>query len=156
MLNEVLINALKGVNAHVDPRNAVEDLTFEIAGREIDNSPYTIWQILKHIDFWQERFNSYIKYDDTPPSLSAKEGWSFPESPSNEDELQNEIIKFNSTFNEAMAFSKDELEKKAQQYKSGYDVLQAMASHISYHIGEIVLLRRMLGSWPPPSGGDTW
>ncbi len=23
-------------------------------------------------------------------------------------------------------------------------------------IGQIVLLRRLLGSWPPPSGGDTW
>ncbi len=156
MINQILINALKGINAHVDPRNAVEALTIEVAGKEVKNSPYTIWQILKHINFWQGRFISYIKEDLTPPSLSAKEGWAFPASPSSEDELQNEIDKFNSSLDEAMSLNKDELEKKAQQYKTGYDVLQAMASHISYHIGEIVFLRRMLGSWPPPSGGDTW
>ncbi len=154
--NEILINVLKGVNAHVDPRSVVEDLTHEVTGKGIKNSPYMIWQILKHINFWQERFISYIKEDYTPPSLSAKEGWSFPASPLNEEELQNEIKKFNSSLDETMSLKKNELEKKAQQYKSGYDVLQAMASHISYHTGEIVLMRRMLGSWPPPAGGDTW
>ena len=156
MIDEILLNALKGVNAHVDPRNAVEALTIEVAGKEIKNSPYTIWQILKHINFWQERFISYIKEDYTRPSLSAKEGWSFSASPSNEEELQNEIKKFKLSLDEVNNFNKEELEKKAQRYKSGYDVLQAMASHISYHIGEIVLMRRMLGSWPPLSGGDTW
>jgi uncharacterized damage-inducible protein DinB len=153
---EILANALNGLNAHINPGNAVEDLTLETAGKEIKNSPYTIWQILKHINFWQERFISYIKDNVTPTSLSAKEGWAFPASPSNEEELQNEIKRFKLSLSEAINFKDSKLEKQAQKYKSGYDVLQAMASHISYHIGEIVLLRRMLGSWPPPSGGDTW
>ena len=156
MIKEILINALNGVNAHVNPRNTVEDLTVEIAGKKNENSPYTIWQVIKHINFWQERFISYIKDDITPPSLSAKEGWSFPASPLNENDLKNEISKLNLSLDEALSFSDDILEKKAQKYKSGYDVLQAMASHISYHIGEIVLLRRIIGKWPPPSGGDTW
>ena len=155
-ISEVFINALRGENAHLDPRNAVEDLTVEIAGRQIENAPYTVWQIFKHITYWQERFIGYINDEFTPPALSAKEGWAFSSSPLNEEELKNEIQKFISSLDEAISFSKNELEKKAQKYKSGYDVLQAMASHISYHIGEIVILRRMLGKWPPPSGGDTW
>jgi hypothetical protein len=24
------------------------------------------------------------------------------------------------------------------------------------HLGQVVLLRRLLGAWPPPGGGDTW
>lgn len=28
-----------------------------------------------------------------------------------------------------------------------------LISHDSYHLGQIVLLRRLLGAWPPPSGG---
>ena len=155
-IKKILANALYGVNAHLKPINALEDLTVEIAGKQIENSPYTIWQILKHINFWQERFISYIKDESTPPSLSAKEGWSFRFSPSGEKELQEEIQKFISGLEEVMNFNADELQAKAQKYESGYDVLQAMASHISYHIAEIVLLRRMQGAWPPPSGGDTW
>lgn len=53
---------------------------------EIGNSPYTIWQILKHINYWQEKFISYIKDEITAPALTAKEGWSFSSSPENEKE----------------------------------------------------------------------
>jgi hypothetical protein len=31
-----------------------------------------------------------------------------------------------------------------------------IATHNTYHLGRIVLLRQLFGSWPPPSGGDTW
>lgn len=36
------------------------------------------------------------------------------------------------------------------------DVLRGVGSHVSYHFGQIALLRRMLGAWPPRGGGDTW
>jgi hypothetical protein len=155
-INKILINAIKGINAHVNPANVLEDLTVEIAGCQVQNSPYTIWQVLKHLNFWQERFIGYIKEENTPPVLQAKEGWSFPLSPQSPEELDKEIQKFNSGLKTIMSLTQSELNKKAQKYETGYDVLQAMASHISYHLGEIVLLRRIIGAWPPPSGGDTW
>ena len=34
--------------------------------------------------------------------------------------------------------------------------LESFAAHNAYHFGRIVLLRQMLGSWPPPSDGLTW
>ncbi|RPI75122.1 MAG: DinB family protein, partial [Ignavibacteriales bacterium] len=141
---------------HVEPLNVLQDLTLETAGKVVKNSPYTVWQILKHINYWQERFISYIKDEFTEPTLKAEIGWAFPQSPSDQEELYNEIKKLNDTLVSVKKLSEDELNKKAQNYQTGYDVLQAMASHISYHLGEIVLLRRIIGSWPPPSGGDTW
>lgn len=153
---ELFINALKGVNAHVNPVDVLEDLNVETAGKKIKNSPHTIWQILKHINYWQEKFISYIKDDLTPRPLSAKEGWDFPDSPQNDDELNDEIKKFSNGLSVMKNLTNDELGNKAKNYDSGFDVLQGMASHISYHIGEIVILRRMMGNWPPPSGGDTW
>jgi hypothetical protein len=154
--HQLLINALNGVNAHVNPLNTLEDLTVEIAGKEITNSPYTIWQILKHVNYWQVRFISYIKDNFIESPITAEEGWNFPSSPLNEKELKNEVNEFIKSINVVMNLNEQELKSKAQNYKTGYDVLQAMASHISYHFGEIVLLRRIIGNWPPPSGGDTW
>jgi uncharacterized damage-inducible protein DinB len=29
-------------------------------------------------------------------------------------------------------------------------------AHNSYHTGQIALLRRQAGAWPPERGGDTW
>jgi len=31
-----------------------------------------------------------------------------------------------------------------------------LANHNSYHLGQIVSLRRLIGAWLPPSGGATW
>ena len=35
-------------------------------------------------------------------------------------------------------------------------MLHTIASHNSYHLGQIVLVRQLLGAWPPPGGGLTW
>ncbi len=35
-------------------------------------------------------------------------------------------------------------------------VLWQMVAHNSYHVGQITLIRRALGAWPPRGGGDTW
>ncbi len=35
-------------------------------------------------------------------------------------------------------------------------VLWQMVAHTSYHVGQIVVIRRVLGVWPPRGGGDTW
>ncbi|MGG3196403.1 hypothetical protein ABEP92_22145 [Priestia aryabhattai] len=32
-------------------------------------------------------------------------------------------------------------------------LLRNIASHNSYHLGEIVIMRRLNGAWPPPTGG---
>ena len=35
-------------------------------------------------------------------------------------------------------------------------VLWQMVAHNSYHVGQIAMIRRALGAWPPRGGGDTW
>ncbi len=35
-------------------------------------------------------------------------------------------------------------------------VLWQMVAHNSYHVGQIAMVRRMLGAWPPRGGGDSW
>jgi hypothetical protein len=36
-----------------------------------------------------------------------------------------------------------------------HSIFQLLA-HTSYHIGQVVILRQLLGKWPPPSGGLPW
>ena len=35
-------------------------------------------------------------------------------------------------------------------------MLWQTAVHNSYHVGQIAMIRRALGAWPPQGGGDTW
>lgn len=40
-------------------------------------------------------------------------------------------------------------------YKVGVRLL-IMAKHDSYPPGQVVMMRRVMGAWPPPAGGDMW
>ena len=45
----------------------------------------------------------------------------------------------------------------AQQNKQlRINEIQVIGTHNSYHAGQIALLRRQAGAWPPERGGDTW
>jgi uncharacterized damage-inducible protein DinB len=44
----------------------------------------------------------------------------------------------------------------AERASSLGDLLWQTLVHNSYHVGQIAMLRRMLGLWPPRTGGDTW
>jgi hypothetical protein len=36
------------------------------------------------------------------------------------------------------------------------DLLVDNHAHNGHHLGQVVLMRQMLGAWPPPSGSYTW
>ncbi len=36
------------------------------------------------------------------------------------------------------------------------DALVHMASHNAHHLGQVIILRQIMGLWPPPSGSYTW
>jgi hypothetical protein len=41
-------------------------------------------------------------------------------------------------------------------HASQEDVVWQTIVHNSHHLGQVVLLRRPIGAWPPARGGDTW
>ncbi|MBI1739487.1 MAG: hypothetical protein HYR57_01185 [Candidatus Koribacter versatilis] len=45
---------------------------------------------------------------------------------------------------------------QAPRESTVHRMLWQIAVHNSYHVGQIALLRRQLGAWPPRRGGDTW
>ena len=49
-----LLELLYGKGAHVSPLASVEDLAAELAGTSVSGFPYSIWQILGHLNFWIE------------------------------------------------------------------------------------------------------
>jgi hypothetical protein len=36
------------------------------------------------------------------------------------------------------------------------DVLVHVATHNAHHLGQVILVRQVLGAWPPPAGSWTW
>ena len=159
LLCELLNNALYGTRAHVSPERAFEGLSWRQAGQEVPNSPHTIWQLLGHLNYWQDRFISRIEGMKVLPAKTSDDGWKSESAPEDEMAYRRELGKFLTGINyitTTMLPQTDCLNDQKGDYPNGFAVIQTMASHISYHLGEVVLLRRQLGLWPPPSGGYTW
>jgi hypothetical protein len=157
--HKILFNALEGTNAHLKPEVVLEGLTAEVAGREVPGSPYTIWQLLQHLTFWQDRFMKYLLNETVRPVAHSSLGWSCDKAPASETVLQMEIARFLKSLDKVKEMLDDptkEFTEASGGYNSGYDAIQSMASHCSYHLGQIMLLRQLLSAYPPPSGGFVW
>ena len=155
-LEQVLIHAFEGQNAHVNPGKALNGLKVNITGRKILNTPYTIWQLLKHLNFWQEKFINRLEGKDNILLIcNWEEGWEDQLNAEYQEELDREVKTLHAGIAKAIEILANEGDSSVcdNGYKNKYDVIQAMASHLSYHLGEVILLRRIFGSWQRPMNG---
>jgi uncharacterized damage-inducible protein DinB len=156
ILKKSLGRALSGEGAHAESRNVFEGLDWKLAGERPAGAPHSLFQLLNHLIYWQDWVVKWL--DGKPPALPkhASRSWPGGVGPANQEEWERAVRRFGEGL-EALARGargSDLLTKRGQ--KSRLEMLQTIASHNSYHVGQAVLLREMLGSWPPPSGGLTW
>ena len=110
--------------------------------------------------FWQDIMLARLRGVVPPYPKTAAEGW--PPMPPTRDadaEWADLVAHFANGLKTARRFAKtSDLSRpmSAKIKRTCADQLVSLALHNTYHIGQIVTVRRMLGLWPPPSGGDTW
>jgi uncharacterized damage-inducible protein DinB len=165
--NSPLLELLYGKGAHVSPLASVEDLSAELAGTGVSGFPYSIWQILGHLNFWMEYDFERIDGHAAPYPACAADSWPREAKPAGETEWRGEVLRFAKNLRAMERLAKSAVEVLARpveittpalagQSNSVEALLWQIIAHNSYHVGQIVLLRRFLKAWPPPAGGDTW
>jgi uncharacterized damage-inducible protein DinB len=157
---------ISGDGAAAPPVFILESPPTETAHRTIAGSPRTIYQELWHITYWQQISLDWIAGTETPYPAHADQG--FPSEADTErekwDALRDRFFRGNRQAAEA-AQDLARLEQSIRcTSRPGHPVrimtvreqLENLAAHNAYHFGRIVLLRQLLGNWPPPSGGYSW
>jgi uncharacterized damage-inducible protein DinB len=150
--------ALTGEWSHVSPTQALEGLDWRTAGERPGGSPYSVFRVLNHMVFWQEIYLDHLRGQTPPPVPHDIDGWPGSDRPASAEEWAQAIARFQEGLGEANALARAEGldEPLSGRIPTRHDALHLIASHNGYHVGQIVLLRRMLVAWPPPGGGDTW
>jgi uncharacterized damage-inducible protein DinB len=157
---------LVGDSAAAPPAFILERLPSELAHRAMEGAPRTIYEELWHIVFWQQRTLDWIRGIETPYPVHASEGFPTASQAAGED-WDRLRERFFSTNREAAEAAGELTRLEAQvrcPSRPGLPVrvmtvreqLESLGAHNAYHFGRIVLMRQMLGAWPPPSGGDSW
>jgi uncharacterized damage-inducible protein DinB len=167
MSSRALTELLRGKGAHADPITCLDDLFAELAARKVEAFPHSIGQLVFHMNYWMDYELRRIRGER--PAYPEHNSESFPSTPSPTDaqDWDRLRVRFSDLLAEFAALasaSPQEMQRQVETVHEGDKkvagtleaVLWQMVAHNSYHIGQIAMIRRSLGAWPPRGGGDTW
>jgi uncharacterized damage-inducible protein DinB len=167
MSQRALTELLRGKGAHADPLACVEDISVEMAARQVAGFPHSVGQLVFHMNYWMEYELRRIR--GQRPKYPEHNSESFPPAPAPADAREWERLReqFGAMLTEFAALAQSPREELDRQIEAVHEgdkevagsleaVLWQMVAHNSYHVGQIAMVRRALGTWPPRGGGDSW
>ena len=151
-VREQVVALLNSGNAHVAFDNVFKDFPAKLRGVKPKGAPHTAWQLLEHMRIAQ--------WDILEFSRSAKHvspewpGGYWPKTvkPTNDDAWKKSLASFK---RDLKAMEKLVSDPNTDLYTkiphgTGQNIFREallVADHNAYHLGQLVLLRRLLGAW---------
>ena len=146
--------------AYLAPEKALEGLSAAEAERHVTGAPHSVAEIVSHLAFWQDWFYARCVGQAMPMVPSAAAGW--PAVPP--DSWAAVRSRFVDRLQELAVLAEGDVTKPVTpplefpplaNYTIG-EALVHVATHNGHHLGQVILLRQLLGAWPPPAGSWTW
>lgn len=152
-LREHLVYLLKGGGAHVHFLDAIDGFPEAKRGAFIEGLPHTGWQLLEHVRIAQWDILEFSR-NAKHVSPGFPEGY-WPKSPGPADPAawDKSVEEFQRNLQEMIKLVKNPKTDLCAKipHGDGQTVLREallLADHNSYHLGQLVDLRRALGAWP--------
>ena len=153
VLREHLAALLKGGEAHVHFMDAIDGFPEAKRGTFVEGLRHTGWQLMEHVRIAQWdilEFSRYAKH----VSPGFPEGY-WPKTPVPPDEAawEKSVQAFQHDLQEMIKLVKNPKTDlcAAIPHGDGQTVLREallLADHNAYHLGQLIDLRRALGTWP--------
>jgi hypothetical protein len=151
-LREHVVNLLKGGGAHVSFDDAVKDLPAELRGKRPKGADHSPWEVLEHmrIALWD-----ILEFTRDPKHVSPEfpSGyWPKTQAPPDAKAWDKSVHAFRADAKALADLVDDEATDLLARlpHGDGHTVLRealVAADHNAYHLGELVLVRRLLGAW---------
>ncbi len=151
-LRQQLTELLDGGHAHLEFEAAIADLPAELRGAQVPGLPHTPWRLLEHMRIAQWdilRFSVDPKH--VSPDFPAGY-WPEGDAPPDSGAWDRSVEAFRAdlqTMKDLIADPKTDLFAPIP-HGEGQTVLREallVADHNAYHLGQMVTVRRLLGTW---------
>jgi hypothetical protein len=151
-LREHLLYLLRGGGAHLDFEAAIAGLPVELRGAKPVGVPHTPWRLLEHLRLAQW---DILEFSRNPKHVSPPfpEGyWPQGDAPPDPAAWDRSVAGFRAdlrAMQELVADPKTDLFARIP-HGEGQTVLREallVADHNAYHLGQLVVVRRLLGAW---------
>lgn len=151
-LRQQVINLLKGGNAHATFDDAVKNFPPELRGKTPKGAEHSAWQLLEHLRIAQWDILEFSR-DPKHKSPDWPSGyWPAKAAPPDEKAWDKNVRAFRRDLKALCDMVADEsIDLFARIPRGdGQTVLREAllaADHNAYHVGQLVLVRRLLGAW---------
>jgi hypothetical protein len=155
-LREHLLYLLRGGGAHLDFEAAIADLPAELRRAKPAGLPHTPWRLLEHLRICQW---DILEFSRNPahvsPSFPAGY-WPEGDAPPNAAAWDRSVAAFRADLQAMQDLVADAAVDLFTPFPhgQGQTLLREallLADHNSYHLGQLVTVRRLLGAWPAES-----
>ncbi|MGD0938114.1 MAG: DinB family protein [Terracidiphilus sp.] len=151
-LRQHLVKLLKGGDAHADFDSAVENFPVILRGKKPGNVEHSAWELLEHLriaqwDILEFSRNPLHKSPEFPAGY-----WPSTEAPPDAEAWDNSVEAFRRDLQALCDLVSDNSTDLFARipHGDGQTILRevlVVADHSSYHLGQMILLRRLLGAW---------
>jgi hypothetical protein len=151
-LRQHLLDLLTGSNAHADLEAAIKNLPEALRGERPEGAEHSPWELLEHLRIAQWDildFSRNPQYKERPWPSGYWPATPAPPDDKAWDKSVRALRKDLKTFCALISDPETDLYAKIP-HGSGQTILREallIADHNAYHVGQLVLVRRLLGDW---------
>lgn len=152
-LRSHLVRLLTWHDAHVSFEGAVQDLDPALRGAQPRGSPYSPWRLLEHLRLTQHDILDFCRNASYREPSWPDDYWPGTQEPPTAAAWDGSIASYLRDRAELVRLAEDPgIDLFARiPHGTGQTYLRELllvADHNAYHVGEMVLVRRLLGAWP--------
>jgi hypothetical protein len=151
-LREQLAKFLPGGEAHADLKSVLDDFPVKVRGVVPKGAEHSAWQLLEHIRI---ALHDLLDFSTNPNYVAPewpKDYWPREAAPADGDawDVSVKAVKKDIADFEKLVGNPESNLYATIPWGDGQTLLREVllaGQHTSYHLGQIVLLRRLLGAW---------
>jgi DinB superfamily len=148
-LRQHLINLLTKAEAHVDLESSIKDFPAKLRGTKPEGSPHTPWQLLEHIRIAQWDILEFSKNGKHKSPKWPDEYWPTTGAPPNDKAWAKSVKQIQADLKAMVQLVNDPKKDLFAEipHGDGQTLLREtllIADHNAYHLGQLVMLRRMM------------
>lgn len=152
ILREHLRKLIVGKEAHVDWDSALKNVPEKLRGKAPEGSPHSLWEILEHTRIAQGDILEFCRNAQHVSPDWPSGYWPKTSSPPNAAAWDTSVKQLHLDREEMVRLVMDPKTDLTNTlpHGSGQTMLREallLADHNSYHLGQFVLVRRLLNSW---------
>lgn len=150
-----LVSAIAGKGAHVDFDSAIANFPPDLRGKRPDGAPHTAWELLEHMRIAVADILAFCLDPNYQEPKWPDDYWPKSAAPADDAAWERSIAGFRHDLKSIQGLVADPARDLYSRIPHGdgqtlFREALLVIDHNSYHLGQLVSVRHLLGAWPPP------